>query len=45
MGELGTEYKFFYLKPEGRRPVCRPRRGCDGNIDTDNTKTGCEDVD
>jgi hypothetical protein len=32
-------YRFLFGKPEGKRPLGRPRRGWDGNV-----KTDCQEV-
>jgi hypothetical protein len=32
MGELRNSYKILIGNPEGKVPVGRPRRRCDGNI-------------
>jgi hypothetical protein len=32
MGEMSNAYKIFIRKPEGKRPVGRPRRSWEDNI-------------
>jgi len=34
-------YRFFVGKPEGKRPLRRPRRGCVDNIRMDLQEVGC----
>jgi len=45
MGEERGVCRFFVGKPEGRRPLGRPRRRWVGNIRIDLQKVGCEYVD
>jgi hypothetical protein len=35
MGEGGVVYKVLVGKPEGKRPLGRPRRRCEDNIKMD----------
>jgi phage baseplate assembly protein W len=42
--EIRKAYKILARKPKGKRPLWRPRYGCD-NIKMDVIETGCEDVD
>jgi hypothetical protein len=35
IGGIGNSYKIFVGKPEGKRPLGRPRRRCDDNIRMD----------
>ena len=44
MGERGV-YRVLVRKPEGRRPLGRPRRRCVDNIRTDLQEVGCGYVD
>ena len=41
MGERGGVYRVLVGKPEGRRPVGRPRRRWDDNIKMDPQELGC----
>jgi len=41
MGEVGGVYRFLLGKPEGRRPLERPRRRRVDNITTDLQEVGC----
>ena len=41
MGEEGGMYRVLVGKPEGRRPLGRPRRRWVGNIRTDLQEVGC----
>jgi hypothetical protein len=44
MGEMRNTYKSLVGKPEGKRPLRRPRRGCENNINIDllgNMLGGC----
>jgi hypothetical protein len=45
MGELRGAYNILVGRPEGRRPLGRPRRRWDDNIKMDLRKTGFGDVD
>jgi hypothetical protein len=40
MGERRNEYRVLARKPEGRRPLGRPRRRREGNIWMDLRETG-----
>jgi hypothetical protein len=44
MGEKNA-YSILVGKPEGNRPLGRPRRRCEGSIKMDLRKKGCEVVD
>jgi hypothetical protein len=39
-----NEYKILVGKPEGKRPLARPRRRWEDNIRMDLRAVGCEDV-
>jgi len=41
MGEERGVYRFLVGKPEGRRPMGRPRRRCVDNIRTDLQEVEC----
>ena len=41
MGEERGLYRFLVRKPEGRRPLQRPRRRCVDNIRMDLQEVGC----
>jgi len=41
MGEERVEYRFLVEKPEGRRPLGRPRRRCVDIIRMDLQELGC----
>jgi len=41
MGEERVVYRVFVGKPEGRRPLGRPRRICVDNIRMDLQEVGC----
>jgi hypothetical protein len=44
MGEMRNMYKILVGKPKGKRPLRRPRRGCENNIKIDlmgNILGGC----
>jgi len=41
MGEESVMYMYLVGKPEGRRPLGRPRRNCVDNIWNDLQKVGC----
>jgi hypothetical protein len=45
MIEIRNAYTIFTGKPEGKRPLVRPRRRCKDNIRTDLKEIGWEDVD
>jgi hypothetical protein len=45
MGEVRGAYNILVGKPEGRRPLGRPRRGWEGNIKMDLGEIGFGDVD
>jgi hypothetical protein len=45
MGEKWNAYRLFVGKPEGKRPLGRPRRRWVNNIRMDLVETGCGDVD
>jgi hypothetical protein len=45
MEERRGVYRVLVGKPEGRRPVGRPRRRWEGNIKMDLQKVGCGGVD
>jgi ribosome biogenesis protein Nip4 len=45
MGEVGNANKILVGKPEGKRPLERPRRRWKDNIRMDLTETGRECVD
>jgi hypothetical protein len=45
MGELESAYKILFGKPEGKRPLGRPRRGFEDNIRMDLKEIGWKDVD
>jgi hypothetical protein len=45
MGEKGNSYRLLVGKPEGRRPLGRPRRRCFDNIRMDLVEMGWGDVD
>ena len=45
MGEERWLYRFLVGKPEGRRPLGRPRRRCVVNIRMDPQEVGCGYVD
>jgi hypothetical protein len=36
---------FWWGKPSGKRPLGRPRRGCEDNINIDIQEMGCVGVD
>jgi len=41
MGEERGVYRFLVVKPEGKRPLGRPRRRCVDNIRMDLQEVGC----
>jgi hypothetical protein len=45
MGEEKGVYRVLVGKPEGRRPLGRPRRRLVGNIGMDLQEVGCEYMD
>ena len=45
MGERRGVYRIFVGKPEGERPLGRPRRRCEDNIKLDLQEVGCEGMD
>jgi hypothetical protein len=45
MGEVRGAYKILVGRPEGRRPLGRPRRRREDNIKMDLTERGFGDVD
>jgi hypothetical protein len=45
MGERRYAYRLFVGKPEGRRPLGRPRRRWLDNIRMDLVEVGCGNVD
>jgi hypothetical protein len=45
MGEKGNAYCLLVGKPEGKRPLRRPRRRWVDNIRMDLGEVGCVDVD
>jgi hypothetical protein len=45
MGEKRKAYRLLVGKPEGKRPLGRPRRGCVDNIRMDLGEVGLGDVD
>ena len=45
MGERRVVYRVLVRKPEGRRPLGRPRRRWEDNIKTDLREVGCGGVD
>jgi hypothetical protein len=45
MGEKKNEYKILVRKPEGKRPLGRPRRRWEDNIRIDLIEIGWGDVD
>jgi hypothetical protein len=44
MGEVRGAYNILVGKPEGRRPLGRPRRTWEDNIKTDLREIGCESL-
>jgi hypothetical protein len=38
-------YRVFVGKPEGKRPLVRPRRRCENNIKIDIQEVGCGGID
>jgi hypothetical protein len=45
MGERKGVCKVLVLKPEGKRPLGRPRRRWENNIKMDLQEVGCEGMD
>ena len=45
MGDRGSVYRVLVGKPEGKRPLGRPRRRWDDNIKMDLQEVGCGGVD
>jgi hypothetical protein len=45
MGEGRGVYGVLVAKPEGKRPLGRPRRRCDDNIKIDLQEVGCGGMD
>jgi len=45
LGEKRGVYRLMVGKPEGRRPMGRPRRRWEDNIKTDFQEVGCGDMD
>jgi hypothetical protein len=45
MGEMRNAYKILVRKPEGKRPLRRPRDRWEDNIRMDVREVGWEDVD
>ena len=45
MGERRGVYSVLMGKPEGKRPLGRPRRSWEDNIKTDIQEVGCESMD
>ena len=45
MGESRDVYRVLVGKPEGKRPLGRPRRRWEDNIKTDLQELGCRGVD
>jgi hypothetical protein len=45
MWEIRNAYKILVQKPDGKRPLRRPRYRWEDNIKTDLRKTGLEGVD
>jgi len=45
MGERRGVYRVLVGKPEGKRPLGRPRRRCEDNIKTDLQEVGCGALD
>jgi hypothetical protein len=44
MGKDRKVYKVLVGKPEGKRPLCRPRHRWENRIILDLSATGCEGV-
>jgi hypothetical protein len=45
MGQTRNAYRILVGKPEGKRPLGRPRRRCGDNIKMDLTEIGWDGVD
>jgi len=45
MGEGKGVYRVLVVKPEGKRPLRRPRRRCDDNFKMDLQEVGCGGMD
>jgi len=45
MGERRDVYRVLVGKPEGKRPLGRPRRRGENNIEMDFQEVGCEGMD
>jgi hypothetical protein len=45
MGEKRNAYRLLVGKPEGKRPLGRPRHRCEHNIKMDLLEIGWDDVD
>ena len=45
MGEMGSVYRFLVGKPEVKRPLGRPRRRWEDNINMDFQEVGCRGMD
>jgi len=45
MGDMTDKYNILVGKPEGKRPLGRTRRRCDGNVRMTLRENGCEVVD
>jgi hypothetical protein len=45
MGEKRNAYKILVGKPEGKRPIGRPRSRWEDNIKMDLREIGCDGVD
>ena len=45
MGERRGVYRFLVGKPEGKRPLGKPRRRWEGNIEMDFQEVGCGGMD
>ena len=45
MGERRGVYRVLMGKPEGKRPLGRPRRRWEDNIKMDNQEVGCGGMD
>jgi hypothetical protein len=45
MGEIRNAYEILVMKPEGKRPLGRPRYAWEDNIKMYHKEIVCEDVD